>query len=169
MKLAPVRVITLIDPPEPPPYSAVNPLFTTRYSWTSSGESSVRLEPVYSSLLSSPSTEILLLRGRKPPKVKPLSASAGCDPVPLRCGELATPGNNSAKSKELRLSTGRSSILFRSMEDVTEVWLGSMGDGCAETVTWVATPATARTISKCTVVPTSRRTPVCKKGGNRAS
>src|ERR1700724_2267693 len=145
MTFAPVRVTTLIEPPEAPPYSADSPLFTTWYSWTSSGESSVRLEPVYSSLLSSPSTEILLLRGRKPPKVKPLSASARCEPVPpCREEELVTPGIERTKSNELRLSTGRSSILCRSTLEVTEIWLGSMGEGCADTVTWVVRPAAGR-------------------------
>src|SRR5215469_13269921 len=83
--------MTLIEPPEAPPDSAESPLLTTWNSWTISGESSVRLEPVYSSLLSRPSMETLLLCERRPPKVKPLLGRVeplGSD----EDGALETPG-----------------------------------------------------------------------------
>src|SRR5437016_13821435 len=68
----PERVTTLIEPPEAPPDSAERPLLTT----TISGESSVRLEPVHSSLLSRPSIERLLVRDLSPPNLKPLPRRA---------------------------------------------------------------------------------------------
>src|SRR6266705_6464587 len=93
----PERVVTLMDPPEAPLDSAERPLLTTWNSCTISGESSVRLEPVYSSLLSRPSMERLLLRDRRPPKVKPLPAS-GVEPLaPEAIGELETPGESRTK------------------------------------------------------------------------
>src|SRR5258707_14359297 len=76
----PERVMTLIEPPEAPPDSAERPLVTTWNSCTISGDSSVRLDPVYSTLLSSPSMDTLLLRGRRPPNVKPLPVS-GVEPL----------------------------------------------------------------------------------------
>src|SRR5437660_8624659 len=95
----PERVVTLIEPPEAPPDSAERPLLTTWNSCTISGESSVRLEPVYSSLLSKPSIERLLLRDLRPPKVKPLPVS-GVEPLaPEDIGELETPGTSRTKSK----------------------------------------------------------------------
>ena len=69
------------------------------------------------------------------------SGSARREPVPLLCEEAVTPGIKRTKSKALRLRTGRSSIFSRPTVDVTEVCPGSMGGGCAETVTWVVTPA----------------------------
>src|SRR5258707_9451166 len=88
----PERVMTLIEPPEAPPDSAERPLVTTWNSCTISGDSSVRLDPVYSSLLSSPSMDTLLLRGRRPPNVKPLPVS-GVEPLTAGgAGGIENPG-----------------------------------------------------------------------------
>src|SRR6516225_10008362 len=95
----PERVMTLIEPPEAPPDSAERPLLTTWNSWTISGESSVRLDPVYSSLLSRPSMETLLLCGRRPPNVNPLQVNGDEPPVEDALGELETPGARRTKSR----------------------------------------------------------------------
>src|SRR5258708_10370490 len=127
----PERVMTLIEPPEAPPDSAERPLVTTWNSCTISGDSSVRLDPVYSSLLSSPSTDTLLLRGRRPPNVKPLPVS-GVEPLTAdAAGELETPGAKRTKSRELRGLTRGSSILSASTAETTDGCDGSMAAGCA--------------------------------------
>src|SRR5258708_23550269 len=107
----PERVMTLIEPPEAPPDSAERPLFTTWNSWTISGDSSVRLDPEYSSLLSRPSMEMLLLRVRRPPNVKPLPARGVAPAAADAAGEVETPRERSAKTREVRVSDGRSSSL----------------------------------------------------------
>src|SRR5437870_11533699 len=59
-----------------------------------SRDNAVRLDPLNSSLLSTPSMDKLLLRGRKPPNVNPLSANCVCA-APFCCGlDGATPGAN---------------------------------------------------------------------------
>ena|SRR5438094_4899262 len=101
MAFAPLFVTTLIAPPDAPPFSADQPLLRTWNSRTVSSDSSVRLDPANSSLLSSPSIVSVLLRGRRPPKLNPLSGRLD-EPVDVVCragGVRDTPGASNTNSR----------------------------------------------------------------------
>src|SRR5438093_13448931 len=100
MAFAPLFVTTLIAPPDAPPFSADQPLLRTWNSRTVSSDSSVRLDPANSSLLSSPSIVSVLLRGRRPPKLNPLSGSDDVTtPGVVERPGLVTPGASSTNSR----------------------------------------------------------------------
>src|SRR5262249_56550909 len=103
MSFDPVLVTTLIAPPAAPPDSADRPLLMIWNSRTISGDRATRAAPVVSSVLSSPSIEIELLRGRNPPNVKLLSANGDPDfpwVPPFDWGfDGATPGASNVNSR----------------------------------------------------------------------
>ena len=91
--LPPDRVMTLIEPPEAPPDSAERPVIDDLKLLDDLRRELIRLEPLNSSLLSRPSMERLLLRGRRPPKVKPLPARGLPPGTEEFAGELETAGS----------------------------------------------------------------------------
>ena len=97
---APLLVTTLIEPAEPPPLSASHPLLTTWNSRTTSSDSSVRLDPLNSSVLSIPSIVRVLLRGRSPWKLNPLLGKMDVRAPPVGVGVArVTPGASSTNSR----------------------------------------------------------------------
>src|SRR5580658_4896741 len=95
----------LTIPPSARPYSAPNPLFTTRNSLTASCDGVDRCDPVAVLMASAPSTVTALLKSRMPPnEMRVTSNSVIVDCKLVR--PVATPGVKRAKSVNSRSRHG---------------------------------------------------------------
>ena len=149
----------LTIPPSARPYSAPNPLFTTRNSCTDSCGGVDLWDPVTVFTLSAPSTVISLLRSRIPPKETRVDSNS----VIVDCKlvrPVATPAVSRAKSVNSRPLIGRSSICFVSITWLISVLVGSIVGASVLTITSSPCASTFNVILTVAVCPTLSMVPV---------